>query len=112
MKGNKYLEISGTVVDDVDYSVKDQITEVSIPKGITEIGNMAFYRCINLQIVKLPKSVTKIGYSAFGSCSSIEEIVIPNSVTEIDDDAFSDCTSLKKIVGVVFTTDYYSIFYR
>lgn len=98
MRGNKYLEISGTVVDDVDYSVKEQITEVSIPKGITEIGNMAFYRCMNLQIVKLPKSVTKIGYSAFGACSSIEEIVIPNSVTEIDDDAFSDCTSLKKIV--------------
>lgn len=98
MRGNKYLEINGTIVDNVDFSVKDQITKVTIPRGITEIGTAAFSYCTNLQVVRLPKTVKKIGWLAFESCSALEEIIIPNSVTEIEGSAFANCTSLKKIV--------------
>ena len=58
---NKNLIIEGTVVVGIDDEERDSVFEVSIPKGITEIGEDAFWCCESLQIVKIPTTVTKIG---------------------------------------------------
>ena len=47
--------------------------------------------------VTIPNGVTGIGDSAFSSCSDLTGIIMPNSMTNIGDYAFLDCTSLTSI---------------
>ena len=73
------------------------LTEVVIPKTITEIKAEMFYGCNSLKSVTIPDSVTLIGKDAFRYCTSLESVIIGNSVTAIGDCAFYNCTSLKEI---------------
>lgn len=70
------------------------ITSVSIPSGVTKIGQMSFSDCKNLSSVSLPSTLTSIGDCAFDGCSSLNTITIPDSVTNIGDDAFDGCNNL------------------
>ncbi len=72
-------------------------TSVTIPDGVTSIGEWAFYRCSSLTKVTIPDSVTSIGEWAFYECSSLTSVTIPDSVTSIDTRAFSDCSSLTSV---------------
>lgn len=67
------------------------IISVSIEKGVTSIGDYAFYQCSSLASINIPESVTSIGKRAFAYCTGLTSINIPESVTSIGDDAFSDC---------------------
>ena len=67
-----------------------------IPDGVTIIA-YAFDSCKNLTRVTIPNSVTNIGNGAFEDCTSLTSINIGNSVTSIGNDAFSGCTSLKDV---------------
>ena len=69
----------------------------TIPDNVTQIGNMAFYWCKNLNSVTIPPGVTSIGYSAFEACSNLSSVSIPNSVTRIGDKAFSGCRNLRHV---------------
>ena len=66
--------------------------EVTIPCGVSEIGENAFKDCNTLTRVVIPNGVTKIGINAFFGCSVLEEAVIPNSVKDIERGAFAFCT--------------------
>lgn len=74
---------------------KRRIVAVSLPEGITSIGNYSFFQC-NINSISFPNSLIKIGDSAL-SITNIVEVEIPNSVTTIGSSAFSQCTSLKNI---------------
>ena len=50
------------------------VQNVVIDEGIKNIGDNAFYRCINLKSVKIPESVTEIGSDVFLRCSKLEAI--------------------------------------
>ena len=58
------------------------ITEYTIPNGVTEIRNYAFYDCSSLTSVTIPDGVTTIGYDAFNGCSSLTSVTIPGSVRD------------------------------
>ena len=80
------VTISGTgKINDKAFYCHDEITEVHIGEGITEIGNYAFYGCDFLKNIYIPASVTRIGESSLsfimntilnihysGSCPTIE----------------------------------------
>ena len=70
------------------------ITYVSIPYRVTEIGNYAFFGCTRLGNFTLPFNLTKIGKDAFGNCTSLSTLTIPSDVTKIDERAFANCTNL------------------
>ncbi len=61
---------------------------VTLPDGVTRIGDYAFYGCRFLHRVTIPASVTSIGKFAFGNCPELREISIPPSVTCIAPNAF------------------------
>lgn len=50
-----------------------KITSVTIPEGITHIGENAFSNCTNLKKVTLPNSLVYIGDMAFTSCTLLKE---------------------------------------
>ncbi len=70
--------------------------KASIPNGVTEIGDYAFYGSSKLTEVSLPGSLTTIGSYAFCG-SGITELDLPDSVTEAGTYAFSDCDSLLSV---------------
>ena len=74
----------------------ENITSISIPDGVTSIGDYAFYKCRNLTSITIPDGVKSIGERAFYWCD-IASITIPNSVTSIGDYAFCGCTNLASI---------------
>ena len=77
--------------------VVSEITSVSLPDGLTRIGEGAFHSCSSLTSITIPNSVTSIGEGAFHSCSSLTSITIPYSVTTIGEYAFYYCSSLTDI---------------
>ena len=73
------------------------ITDLTIPYGVTSIGQQAFYRCSGLTSVTIPDSVTSIGSSAFDGCSGLTSVTIGNGVTSIGQQAFYDCSGLTSV---------------
>lgn len=78
-------------------SNRSQIKTAIISKGVTSIGNTAFYYCSNLEYVTIENGVTSIGNDAFYFCSSITNIIIPDGVTSIGNTAFYYCYNLTSV---------------
>lgn len=86
-----------TIVDGVLTEYTGSGSSVTIPDGVTEIGEMAFYSC-DMVRVSIPDSVTAIGKSAFFGCEKLTSVSIGNGVTTIGENAFRFCTALTEIV--------------
>ena len=74
-----------------------KLTSVTIPSGVTSIGESAFSRCSGLISLTIPDSVTSLGESAFSNCSGLISVTIPSGVTSIDDGTFANCSSLPSV---------------
>ena len=64
------------------------VDKVTIPDGVTSIGDYTFYGCTNFTHVTIPSSVTSIGHYAFYGCTNLIHVTIPDSVTSIGSSAF------------------------
>ena len=71
------------------------LTEYTIPDGVSVIGNSVFRNLKNISKITMPASVTTIENSAF-ALSRLTDLEIPDSVTTIGESAFSN-NSLKNI---------------
>ncbi len=69
------------------------LTSVTLPAGLTDIGYRAFYQCTSLESLTIPSTVTSIGQEAFKGCTSLESPTFPSSLTSIGQEAFYQCTS-------------------
>ena len=92
-RGHWYKVVS---IDDSTFYERD-LTSISIPNSVTNIGEYAFWECSSLTSINISNSVTHIGSGAFSDCSSLTSINIPNSVTDIGFGAFVGCSSLTSI---------------
>lgn len=80
------------------------LTGVTIPGGVTVIGDEAFCGCCLLTRVIVPARVTNISSNMFQSCSNLTSVTISaRKVSVIESGAFSSCTSLS---SVYFLGDY------
>lgn len=93
-EGNQYpvIKINSSV-----FSGNTNLTVVTLPEGLVEIGEFAFSGCKNLESVTLSESLTTLGDYAFSSCKSLKTIKIPSGVTTIPRSCFSGCSSLKSV---------------
>lgn len=62
---NKFDGNKLRVIEEESFMENNSIFKVLIPDGVKEIGDKAFYYCMNLQYVYIPESVTKIGLNSF-----------------------------------------------
>ena len=97
-----------TSIGEVAFRGCTSLSSVTIPDSVTSIGYYAFSGCTSLTSVTIPDSVTSIGYDAFFGCTSLSSVTIPDSVTTIEDSAFSGCTSLMAINVAEGNTAYVS----
>lgn len=67
----------------------EEITDLTIPYGVTAISNRAFIKFSGLTSVTIPNSVTEIGISAFRGCTNLMTITIGSGVTSIGGFAFA-----------------------
>ena len=81
-----------------DYELvqRDEITSVSIPSSVKEIGTCAFCGCKNLKQVSFSYGLERIEPCAF-VYSGITELILPDSVKYIGASAFCDCSDLSKV---------------
>ena len=108
------------------FRTNQQLTSITIPCSVTEIGGLTFENCANLtsfygkfasddnrcliqdtELIAfapadltsytIPNNVTKIGGLAFNSCFNLTSITIPDSVIRISGLAFEGCSSLKEV---------------
>lgn len=86
-----------TLLNDNLFTGHTEITSVSIPDSVTDIGGFVFDGCENLHQVKLPKELRNLWQYAFVR-SSIEEITLPEHMQRIVSFTFKDCKNLKKVV--------------
>ena len=74
----------------------DEITSITLPNTIVQIGAEAFGDCRNLTSISLPSSLKTIELGAF-SGSALYDIIIPRSVTSIDGNIVVGCEYLDHI---------------
>ena len=93
-------------IGDKTFAYNYRISKIRIPNSITEIGNMVFECCSNLQEISSITSasnfpVTKIGNGAFAHCRKLSKINSTenklNNLQYIGKEAFVCCDSLGKI---------------
>ena len=124
LDGNGTLTISGTgaMYDSVLWNgQKENIKKVVINNGVTTIGDLAFFQCVNLGSVEIPSSVTTIRSKAFENCTNLTSVTfadgsaltsignyafsgsglgsieIPSRVTSIGASAFLSCGNLESV---------------
>ena len=86
-----------TSIGDAAFANCTSLSSITIPDGVTSIGSEAFRYCPLLISIAIPDSVTRIGSSAFRACRSLSSITIPDGVTSIGGYVFYECTSLSSI---------------
>ncbi len=71
-----------------------EITDLTIPSGVTSIPDYAFRNAVSLKSVTIHDGVTHIGNDAFSGCNGLESVTLGKRVTKIGDRAFAECPSL------------------
>ena len=72
------------------YGQKD-ITRLTVPDSVTEIGDYAFAECDSLETVSIGSGVSSIGDHAFYECNGLKTVLIAVGLTSIGDYAFGNC---------------------
>ena len=79
------------------FSSNSELKTVVIPFGVEVIDEDAFRNCFNLQYITLPGTLRKISARAFMGCAALTFIEVPKKTGEIGDQAFYNCFRLKRI---------------
>lgn len=95
---NTIIPQSVDIIGDYAFAGFRDISNITIPLGVTTIGKGAFMGC-GLTDLDIPISVTSIGERVFQQCSALKSISIPLSVKNIGSYAFYDCTELTNITS-------------
>ena len=70
------------------------LTNLTIPAGVTKVGDYAFEHCMSLTSVTIPEGCTTIGEYAFNNCQNITTATLPNSLTYVGSFAFASCAKM------------------
>ncbi|MDE7395540.1 MAG: leucine-rich repeat domain-containing protein [Clostridiales bacterium] len=86
-----------TEIGEAAFAYCGKLTGITLPQGVTSIGDSAFYACIRLTEITIPQGVTSIGAEAFYGCFKLTDISLPQGLTSIGSGTFYGCINLKSI---------------
>ncbi|MBQ9814202.1 MAG: leucine-rich repeat domain-containing protein [Lachnospiraceae bacterium] len=86
-----------TILSDKLFAGHSEITSVTIPDTVTDMGEFLFDGCTELRSIKLPASLERLWGLTFVRCG-IEEIELPDGLRTIPPFAFKECRNLKKVI--------------
>lgn len=89
--------IGGNPDNSIFEDTETEIKSVVIPDSVIEIGERAFYTCLQLEEVTMGNGVKKIGQEAFAGCFKMKTIHLSDSLQEIGLRAFNFCESLEAL---------------
>jgi uncharacterized repeat protein (TIGR02543 family) len=92
----EYAIPAGVTNIDGAFSGASNLESVTIPSGVTSIGDYTFLQASKLTSINIPEGVTSIGEGAFAQ-SGLTEFVIPTTVTSIGKEAFAFVRKLTSI---------------
>jgi len=97
-KTGAYAIPSGvTAIGDAAF-ISSNLTSITIPSSVKQIGSMAFGATTQLKEIVIPKSVVKLEYAAFDGSSALNKVTINASIKTIPINAFNDCPRLRRVV--------------
>ena len=84
-----------TTINNGLFQYAHSLSSVTIGKGVTTIGENAFFYCgvsedVSQMVVKMGPSVVTIGSNAFFGCSQLKSVTLPSTLKWVGDYAFSD----------------------
>ena len=109
ISGSYSIKKGTKVIADEAFASCTNLTRVTIPDSVVNIGNESFSGCNGLTGAIISNGVASIGYRAFYGCDSLTGIAIPSSVAAIDAGAFADCALLNSINAAAASPFYSSV---
>ena len=102
-KNRHYSSVDGVLYSKdktvlISYPYGRQLGTFTVPDGVKTIDYRSFINCRYLTEVILPKGVTEIEAEAFSWDDKLEKITLPGSLVLIGHAAFNDCKSLDIVV--------------
>lgn len=79
------------------YSNRASIRSLSLPQGLTTIGDRAFANCSELTGISLSSSITSIGSYAFSGCTKLSSVTLPSTLSALSSGIFENCSALQSI---------------
>ncbi len=79
------------------YAYAGEIRSVSLPTGLTSVGDLAFYGCTNLTSVYIPAETLTIGEYSFAECKNLLQVNFGSKLETIGTGAFLMCENLASV---------------
>mmetsp|Transcript_21575 Transcript_21575/g.53361 ORF Transcript_21575/g.53361 Transcript_21575/m.53361 type:complete len:833 (-) Transcript_21575:717-3215(-) len=73
------------------------LVDIDVPSSVTEIGDRAFCGCKSLAKLEFKEGLVKIGIAAFAD-SGLEHLRLPSTLKTIGNGAFSFCEKLESVI--------------
>ena len=95
---NPYIIIDGELKSDgANLALMDSTGTLTIPDGVTKIGNGAFANLSGLKTIIIPGTVKEIGTNAFTNNADLTRVVLQEGIEIIGREAFKQCNNLTTI---------------
>lgn len=94
------VSITGSAQQEGSFSGQ-RMKAVSLPVGLTSIGDQAFFDCDYLTSVTVPGTVKEIGSSAFGYCNSLTSAKFEEGITSLSSGWFPAPTSRSRALSTL-----------
>jgi hypothetical protein len=94
-----YFDVPSTVIriDGWAFLGCTRLTQVTLPKGLTEVGPGSFFGCTGLAEIILPEILTKIEWDTFFGCTGLKKVTLPEMLMTIERGTFASCTGLTEV---------------
>ena len=79
------------------YPIRSKVKTASVGSGITALREYAMSYLYNMTSVSLPNTLTEIGFEVFLGASSLTSITIPKSVTKLGYRPFRSCSAMTEV---------------
>lgn len=87
-----------TIIGERAFAGNEAVGKLILPESVVEIQKEAFADCVVLQTLNFPKGLKRIGRSAFEGCVKLLRAEIPVGVASLSPSIFSRCRKLGQVI--------------